>query len=129
MKCLKHVIENVNSTKQKPIEMKIDNLSNGVKAHRIQAPKIILANNFSNQPTGTKINLNSLADSKSFNNWVVIYDPPSAENISTIVGNLKKAGGKFKVNVEDPLMTFKVEKKTKVCDIWKSILKKLGPSK
>ena len=123
------LIGRVNSLKEKPFDIKVQQASSEVPAFKLPPPRIISGNNASQQPIGSRINLNSLAESKILDNWVIIHDPPSSENISMITENFKKAGKKFGVHVIDPLYIFKVEKRMKVEEMWNNILKKCPKTK
>ena len=120
---LQRLLEKVNGLKNKSFPVCVESQEKPITSYQLPAPRLIFGNGASDKPTGSRININSIADTNELSNWALIYDSNSSENIDLILANLQKSGKKFRLNVKNPVVEIKLTKKPKAEDIWNQIKK------
>lgn len=112
------ITSQINDYKNKNFDFKIIEKSNKVSAVNLPTPKIIFANQSSTVPVDGRINVTSLAESKSLTNWALVYDAFSEQNLDVIMSNFSKVSGRFKVKFTNPDTSYCVDNRPKVLDIF-----------
>ena len=117
------IIKNINDSKNEGFNFKVKEDSNQISVLQMKTPKIIFGSQSSEIPKGDKINLNSLAENKPLNNWILVYEPFCEKNIDVILDNFMKSSGRFKINFTEPGEYIPLGRNMKAADI-DNIIKK-----
>ena len=118
---IEKIIDDMNTHKNKNPEnsagFTIDGKSNQVSGYQVPRPTIITGNNNSFIPDSDRLNLKSLAESRPFDQWVLVYEQSCEKNLDIVLNNFKKSSERFKVKFNQPNDIILLARKARGTDI------------
>ena len=83
------------------VPFQVEKQSNKVNGYQLNPPKILTAGS-SEMPKNDRINVNKVAKNISMNNWVFVYEPFVDKHVDTVLDNIIKAAGRYKLDIKEP---------------------------
>lgn len=122
-KKIEEITQAINAKKNSILNFSINSNSNVIPAIQMRPPKIIVGPENKFYPKEDRINLNAIVESKSLYNWIMIFEPFCEQNIDTVIDNLGKASGRYKVKYDQPAEYIRLDRKDDPIDIEHKIKK------
>ena len=98
----KEMIEKINSEKSKALEFKVAEGDNKVEGYRFPFPKIFTSESNGFTPQEARLNVKQLAEKQTLDQWALVYDFQSEQNVPYLLKNLAKVAEMYKFTVNQP---------------------------